>query len=184
MKVIVADIPEILIIEPKVFTDDRGYFLETYQAEKFRAIGIAEPFVQDNHSHSMHGALRGLHYQEPGAQGKLMRCARGAMWDVAVDIRVGSPTYGKWFGLELSEQNKKMLWVPAGFAHGFCALTDDCDVIYKCTAYYAPANERGIAWNDPDIGIKWPISKPVLSAKDAAAPRLKDAAVLPRYQSS
>jgi dTDP-4-dehydrorhamnose 3,5-epimerase len=184
LQVIATDIPEILVIEPRVFPDDRGYFLETYQAEKFRAAGIDEPFVQDNHSHSMRGALRGLHYQEPGAQGKLVRCSRGSMWDVAVDIRVGSPTFGKWVGLELSEENKKMLWVPAGFAHGFCSLTDHCDVLYKCTTYYAPAYERGIAWNDPEIGIEWPISNPVLSRKDGAAPRLKDAAVLPRYRSS
>ena len=181
MKAIATDLPEVLIIEPRVFADGRGFFLETYHAEKFREIGISDAFVQDNHSRSMRGTLRGLHYQEPNAQGKLVRCTRGAMWDVAVDIRVGSPTFRKWVGVELSEENKRMLWVPVGFAHGFCSLTDDCDVIYKCTDVYSPDSERGIVWNDPDIGIEWPIEDPRLSSKDAAAPRLKDAAVLPRY---
>ncbi len=184
MKVIPTELLGVLVIEPKVFADDRGFFLETYNAARFREAGIPDAFVQDNHSRSNRNVLRGLHYQEPNPQGKLVRCSRGAMWDVAVDIRVGSPTFRRWVGLELTEENKRMLWVSPGFAHGFCALSDECDVIYKCTALYDPANDRGIAWNDPEIGIQWPISKPLLSPKDAAAPRLKEAVVLPRYRSS
>jgi dTDP-4-dehydrorhamnose 3,5-epimerase len=170
-----------LLLEPKIWSDDRGFFLETYHIERFREAGIGAEFVQDNQSRSQRGVLRGLHYQEPNAQGKLIRCSRGAMFDVAVDIRVGSPQFGKWFGVELNDENQQILWVPAGFAHGFCALTDDCDVTYKCTAFYDPGTERTIVWNDPDIGIEWPISEPRLSTKDAMAPRLKDAQVLPRF---
>lgn len=176
-----TSIPGLLVIEPKVFADARGFFMETYHAGRFRQAGIDVQFVQDNYSRSAKGVLRGLHYQEPNAQGKLIRCTRGALFDVAVDIRAGSPHFGKWFGLELTEENRKMLWVPAGFAHGFCALTDDADLIYKCTALYDPASDRSILWNDPDIGIDWPIRSPILSPKDAAAPRLKHAAVLPKY---
>lgn len=182
MKVTATELPNVLVIEPDVFADERGFFLETYHSSRFRDAGLPEMFVQDNHSRSARGVLRGLHYQEPGPQGKLVRCTRGTMWDVAVDIRVGSPTFGRWVGVELTEENKRMLFVPEGFAHGFCALTDDCDVIYKCTALYERENDRGILWNDPDIGIRWPIAQPLLSKKDAAAPRLKDAKVLPRYQ--
>jgi dTDP-4-dehydrorhamnose 3,5-epimerase len=171
-----------LLLEPKIWSDDRGFFLETYHSERFREAGIGAEFVQDNQSRSQRGVLRGLHYQEPNAQGKLIRCSRGAMFDVAVDIRVGSPQFGKWFGVELNDENQQILWVPAGFAHGFCALTDDCDVTYKCTAFYDPGTERAIVWNDPDIGIDWPISQPRLSTKDAMAPRLKDAQVLPQYR--
>jgi dTDP-4-dehydrorhamnose 3,5-epimerase len=171
-----------LLLEPKIWSDDRGFFLETYHIERFREAGIGAEFVQDNQSRSQRGVLRGLHYQEPNAQGKLIRCSRGAMFDVAVDIRVGSPQFGKWFGVELNDENQQILWVPAGFAHGFCALTDDCDVTYKCTAFYDPGTERAIVWNDPDIGIDWPISQPRLSTKDAMAPRLKDAQVLPQYR--
>jgi dTDP-4-dehydrorhamnose 3,5-epimerase len=171
----------VLILEPRVYADDRGFFLETWNARGFREGGIDEEFVQDNHSRSGRGVLRGLHYQEPNAQGKLVRCSHGSMFDVAVDIRAGSPQFRKWFGTELSDKNQRMLWVPPGFAHGFCALTDECDVIYKCTTFYDGAADRSIAWNDPDIGIDWPLSSPVLSAKDMAAPRLKDAAVLPVF---
>lgn len=171
-----------MLLEPKIWSDDRGFFLETYHIERFREAGIGAEFVQDNQSRSQRGVLRGLHYQEPNAQGKLIRCSRGAMFDVAVDIRVGSPQFGKWFGVELNDENQQILWVPAGFAHGFCALTDDCDVTYKCTAFYDPGTERTIVWNDPDIGIEWPISEPRLSTKDAMAPRLKDAQVLPQYR--
>jgi dTDP-4-dehydrorhamnose 3,5-epimerase len=174
-------LPGVLIIEPKVFGDERGFFMETYHREAFRAAGIADVFVQDNHSRSAGGVLRGLHYQEPHAQGKLVRCTRGAIFDVAVDIRRGSPSFGRWFGLELSDANKLMLRVPPGFAHGFCALQDESDLVYKCTTLYDPAADRAILWNDPDIGIEWPIASPVLSAKDAIAPRLADAGVLPAY---
>ena len=179
LKVIETTLPGVLLIEPKVFGDERGFFMETYHAERFREIGIDAPFVQDNHSRSARGVLRGLHYQEPNPQGKLVRCPRGAIFDVAVDIRRGSPAFAKWFGVELSEENKKMLWVPPGFAHGFCALTDVAELVYKCTALYSPADERSIVWNDPQIGIEWPIAEPLLSPKDAAAPTLAEAA-LPR----
>jgi dTDP-4-dehydrorhamnose 3,5-epimerase len=176
-----TSLPGVLVIEPRVFGDARGFFMETYRADIFLQAGIEMPFVQDNHSRSARGVLRGLHYQEPNGQGKLVRCTRGALFDVAVDIRVGSPHFRKWFGVELSEANKKMMWVPPGFAHGFCALTDETDLVYKCTAYYDAANDRSILWNDPDIGIEWPVAEPALSAKDANAPRLKDATVLPKY---
>jgi dTDP-4-dehydrorhamnose 3,5-epimerase len=172
----------IVVVEFKVYADDRGFFLETWHAGRFRDAGIADSFVQDNHSRSKRNVLRGLHYQEPNAQGKLVRCSRGAIFDVAVDIRAGSPQFGKWFGVELSETNQRALWVPPGFAHGFCALTDDTDVLYKCTTLYEGSADRSIAWDDPDIGIAWPIAEPILSAKDAAAPRLKDAPVLPSYR--
>ena len=176
-----TNLPGVLIIEPKVLGDDRGFFMETYRIDAFRAAGIAEEFVQDNHSRSSRGVLRGLHYQEPGAQGKLVRCTRGALFDVAVDIRRGSPSFGRWFGIELTEANKLMLWIPPGYAHGFCALEDGTDLVYKCTTLYAPAADRSILWNDPDIGIEWPIASPLLSAKDIAAPRLRDASVLPTH---
>lgn len=176
-----SPLPGVLILQPRVFTDDRGYFLETYNLERFREAGITAPFVQDNHSTSQRGVLRGLHYQEPRPQGKLVRCSRGSIFDVAVDIRVGSPHFGKWFGLELSADNKTMLWIPEGFAHGFCATSDEADVAYKCTTLWEPANDRSLIWNDPDVGIDWPVSEPRLSPKDAAAPRLRDAAVLPAF---
>jgi len=155
--------------------------METYHAARFQSFGIDAVFVQDNHSRSVRGVLRGLHYQEPNAQGKLVRCTRGTLFDVAVDIRAGSPTFGKWISAELSEDNKTMLWVPPGFAHGFCAMSDVADLVYKCKALYDASNDRSIVWNDPDIGIRWPIDKPKLSPKDASAPRLKDATVLPRF---
>ena len=181
LNVIETGLPGVLLLEPKVFSDARGFFLETYNAGHFRHIGIDGDFVQDNHSQSRRGVLRGLHYQEPNAQGKLVRCSRGVLFDVAVDIRVGSPHFGKWYGAELSEENMRMLWIPPGFAHGFCALSDPADLIYKCTALYDASSDRAIAWNDPDIGIEWPVSHPVLSPKDAEAPRLKDATILPSY---
>jgi len=168
-------------MEPKVFADERGFFMETYRADTFRNLGIDAVFVQDNHSRSARGVLRGLHYQQPNAQGKLVRCTGGALFDVVVDIRVGSPHFGKWVAAELSASNKRMLWAPPGFAHGFCALTDDADLVYKCTTFYDAANDRSILWSDPDLAIAWPISKPLLSPKDAAAPRLKDAKVLPQF---
>lgn len=155
--------------------------METWNAARFREAGLDLTFVQDNQSRSVRGVLRGLHYQEPNPQGKLVRCARGALFDVAVDIRVGSPHFGRWFGAELSEENHLMLWVPPGFAHGFCVLSEIVDLSYKCTALYDAAADRAIAWNDPDIGIEWPFASPVLSPRDAAAPRLRDAVVLPRF---
>jgi dTDP-4-dehydrorhamnose 3,5-epimerase len=181
MRFIETSLPGVVLIEPKVIGDDRGFFMETYHAARFAEAGIAATFVQDNHSRSARGVLRGLHYQEPQPQGKLVRCTRGALFDVAVDIRVGSPTFAKWVGVELSESNHRMLWIPEGFAHGFCALEDESDLVYKCTSLYAREADRAILWNDPDIGIAWPVSAPSLSAKDAAAPRLKDAVVLPRF---
>ena len=178
-----TNLPGVLLLEPRVFGDARGFFMETYHAERFRQLGIDAAFVQDNHSRSARGVVRGLHYQEPNPQGKLVRCTRGTLFDVAVDIRQGSPTFGKWYGQELSEDNKLMLWVPPGFAHGFCALTEAADLVYKCTALYDSANDRAILWNDPDLGITWPeVGKPSLSPKDEAAPRLRDATVLPSYR--
>jgi dTDP-4-dehydrorhamnose 3,5-epimerase len=170
-----------LLIEPKILGDERGFFMETYRLDTFRAAGIVDAFVQDNHSRSARGVLRGLHYQEPNGQGKLVRCTRGAIFDVAVDIRRGSPAFGRWFGIELSEANKWMLWIPPGFAHGFCAMEDGSDLVYKCTTLYDQPSDRAILWNDPDIGIDWPIAEPVLSAKDSMAPRLAEASVLPNY---
>ena len=155
--------------------------METWHAEKFRDAGIDLPFVQDNQSRSVRGVLRGLHYQEPNPQGKLVRCARGTLFDVAVDIRRGSPQFGHWYGVELSEENYRMLWIPPGFAHGFCALSEVADLSYKCTALYDAASDRAIRWDDPDIGIAWPITTPTLSGKDAGAPLLKDAVGLPRF---
>jgi len=168
-------IPEIILIEPKVYRDDRGVFVETYKYSDFAAYGITDSFVQDNHSTSVKGVLRGLHYQtNPKAQGKLIRCMKGKIFDIAVDIRRSSPTYRKWAGCELSAETNLMLYIPPGFAHGFMVLTDIAEVLYKCTTEYSPENERGIFWNDPDINIDWPIKTPVLSAKDKAYPVLKD----------
>ena len=175
-------LPGVIVIKPKFVDDPRGFFMETYHAERFGKAGIDLPFVQDNHSRSARGVLRGLHYQEPNAQGKLVRCARGRLFDVAVDVRIDSPTFGKWFGTELSEWNRLMMWVPPGFAHGFCALEDENDLVYKCTALYSKEDEYVIRWDDPDIGIEWPpIGTPQLSDRDAKAPPLRSAAPLPRY---
>ncbi|MDP9895811.1 dTDP-4-dehydrorhamnose 3,5-epimerase [Variovorax boronicumulans] len=166
-----------MILEPKVFGDARGFFLESYNEEVFRrATGSDLAFKQDNHSRSSKGVLRGLHYQVKQPQGKLVRVVQGAVFDVAVDIRPTSPTFGKWVGVELNESNHRQLWVPPGLAHGFLVLSETADFLYKTTDYYAPAHERSIAWNDPAIGIDWPLSgaSPVLSAKDAAAPTLAE----------
>lgn len=176
-------IPEVLILEPKVFGDARGFFLESFNASVFRELtGLDVQFVQDNHSRSAKGVLRGLHYQIQQPQGKLVRVVRGHVFDVAVDIRRSSPTFGCWVGVELSEDNHRQLWVPAGFAHGFVVLSDYADFLYKTSDYYAPAHERCIAWNDPDIGIEWNlhgagISEPLLSAKDKAGMPLATADV-------
>ncbi len=169
-------IPDVRLIKPQAFGDDRGFFLETYKRSVFAAEGLAEGFVQINHSRSAGGVLRGLHYQKPPrAQAKLVMVASGTIFDVAVDIRVGSPTYGAWVGETLSSRNHYMLYVPPGFAHGFCVLSESADVIYQVTDEYSPDHDRGILWNDPEIGIVWPIREPVLSPKDAVQPRLRDA---------
>lgn len=178
MKVTPTAIPDVLIIEPQVFGDARGFFLESFNQKMFQeTTGLHVDFVQDNHSRSARGVLRGLHYQVHQPQGKLVRVVRGAVFDVAVDIRKASPTFGKWVGIELSEDNHRQFWVPAGFAHGFLVLSDSADFLYKTTAYYAPQHERCIAWNDPDIGIVWPDSgvAPSLSPKDQAGARLGSA---------
>ncbi len=171
MKVTPTAIPDVLVIEPKVFGDSRGFFFESFNQKAFNdATGLNETFVQDNHSRSAKGVLRGLHYQLQQPQGKLVRVVRGAVFDVAVDIRKSSATFGKWVGIELSEENQKQFWVPAGFAHGFLVLSESADFLYKTTQYYAPAQERCIAWNDQSIGILWPSigQAPSLSAKDSA----------------
>ena len=171
-------LPGVKLIEPRVFGDERGFFLESWNARVFADAGIDAAFVQDNHSRSARGVLRGLHYQIVEPQGKLVRVVSGAVFDVAVDIRRSSPHFGKWAGAELSAENKRMFWVPPGFAHGFITLSETADFLYKCTTLYAPAHERGIAWDDPAIGIDWPLDgTPQLSAKDAAASRLADAEV-------
>ena len=172
MEVTACALPEVLLITPRVFSDSRGFFLESYNANEFARAGITARFVQDNHSRSRRGVLRGLHYQLGQPQGKLVRVVRGAIFDVAADVRVGSPTFGKWVGLKLDDDRKQALWIPPGFAHGFCALSDDTDVAYKTTDFYAPASERGIIWNDPLLGITWPIDHPVVAARDLAFPPL------------
>lgn len=171
------NLPDVLLIEPRLFGDDRGWFMETYQRSEFEANGIRLPFPQDNHSRSAaRHVLRGLHYQtDPAAQGKLVRCVVGAVYDVAVDIRPGSPTYRRWTATELSAENHQMVWIPPGFAHGFCTLTEVSEVLYKATAEYSPAHDRAIRWNDPALSVHWPTASPILSAKDAQAPVLAEA---------
>ena len=177
MKVTPTAIPDVLIIEPKVFGDERGFFFESFNQKAFNvATGLDVTFMQDNHSRSAKGVLRGLHYQVQQPQGKLVRVVRGAVFDVAVDIRQGSATFGKWVGAELSEENHKQLWVPAGLAHGFLVLSESADFLYKTTDYYAPQHERCIAWNDSSIGIDWPAGiQPLLSVKDQNGKRLEEA---------
>ncbi|MEA3041359.1 MAG: dTDP-4-dehydrorhamnose 3,5-epimerase [Sphingomonadales bacterium] len=174
MNVVDTALPGVKLIEPRVFGDDRGFFLESWNAQIFAEAGIDANFVQDNHSRSARGVLRGLHYQMVRPQGKLVRVAAGRAFDVAVDIRRSSPHFGRWVGYELSAENKRMLWVPGGHAHGFLALEDGTDFLYKCTDYYAPEHDRSIRWNDPAIGIEWPLDalEPLLSGKDAGAPLL------------
>lgn len=170
MKVFSTDIEGAKIIEPKVFGDHRGFFLETFRADRYRELaGINFEFVQDNHSRSSKGVLRGLHFQKSKPQGKLVRVVRGEVFDVTVDIRKDSPTFGKWAGVILSEENQRQFWVPPGLAHAFVTLSDTADFEYKCTDYYDPTDEGCLLWNDPDLGIDWPIDKPLLSTKDAAA---------------
>ncbi|MCG2577801.1 dTDP-4-dehydrorhamnose 3,5-epimerase [Dechloromonas sp. XY25] len=177
MKVTSTQIPDVLSIEPRVFGDDRGFFFESFNLRAFReATGMNVDFVQDNHSKSARNVLRGLHYQVQHSQGKLVRVVQGEVFDVAVDIRKGSKTYGQWVGKILSAENKTQLWIPAGLAHGFVVLSDTAEFLYKTTDYYAPEHERCIAWNDPDLAIEWPINgNPLLSAKDAAGSGFRDA---------
>jgi dTDP-4-dehydrorhamnose 3,5-epimerase len=182
MKILETALPGVVIIEPKVWGDDRGFFMETYHQQKFfDATGIQASFVQDNQSGSLRGVLRGLHFQEPNGQGKLVRAGSGIIWDVAADVRRGSPTFGRWVAVELSAENKRQLWIPPGFAHGFCVLSEWADLLYKCTTLYEAANDRGILWNDRDLAIEWPVDDPILSPKDLTLPPLREAELLPRY---
>ena len=196
-------LPEIRIIEPQVFADPRGFFVEVFNARRFTGSGRREadstaastaaagqataavrnsiPFVQINQSRSVKGTLRGLHFQEPNAQGKLVWAASGEVFDVAVDVRRGSPSFGRWTGLVLSDDNHRQLWIPSGFAHGFCVLSEIADFMYACTEFYSPADEHAVRWNDPEIAIEWPVAEPTLSDKDRNAPLLADAPVLPEY---
>ena len=175
MNVIKTSLDDCVIIEPNVFGDGRGFFLETFHTSRYADLaGIFQPFVQDNQSRSSRGVLRGLHFQKKKPQGKLVRVVRGEVYDVAVDIRKGSCTFGHWEGVILSEENKKQFWVPPGFAHGFVVLSDVADFEYKCTDYYDPSDEGSILWSDPDLGIKWPVSNPILSDKDKSADKLVD----------
>ena len=176
MKVTETKLPGVLIIEPNVFGDSRGFFKETFQAARYREAGIEYTFVQDNQSRSQKGVLRGLHFQKTRPQGKLVFCAKGAVFDVAADIDPASSTYGKYVGLELNESNHKQLWLPPGYAHGFLVLTEIADVQYKCTDYYDPSDECGVIWNDADVAIEWPINQPLLSAKDSTLPSLNELA--------
>ena len=183
MKIIETALPGVLIIEPKVFGDDRGFFVETYSETRYKTSGIPSTFVQDNHSRSSKGVLRGLHFQLNHPQGKLVRVVRGSVFDVALDIRVGSPTFGQSAWVELSEGNKRQFWVPPGFAHGFVVTSDTADFEYKCTDYYHPEDEGSVLWDDPDLNIPWPAGAPILSEKDSRAQCLKgiDPALLPPF---
>ena len=188
MNIITTNLPGVIVIEPKVYGDKRGFFLETFREDVLLQAGINAHFVQDNHTRSSQGVLRGLHYQMTQTQGKLVRVAAGSVFDVVVDVRSGSPTFGQWYGTELNEDNIKMIYVPPGFAHGFVVLSETADFIYKCTDYYHPESEQGIAWDDPDLNIDWPIAeiaeKISLSDKDKQNVKLKDqpAEKLPAYK--
>ena len=174
MKVIETPLAGLLIIEPKVFGDERGFFLETWSRKRYQEVGINVDFVQDNLSFSRHGVLRGLHFQNPQAQGKLVYVLQGEVFDVAVDIRKGSPTFGRWHGVVLSGENKRQFWVPTGFAHGFCVTSESALFCYKCTELYAPPHEKSISWDDPTLAIDWPVTDPQVSDKDRLAPLLAD----------
>lgn len=184
MQVTPTELPEVLRIDPKVFGDARGYFFETWHRDRYAELGLPREFVQDNLSRSQRGILRGLHLQHPHAQGKLVQVLEGEVFDVAVDVRVGSPTFGRWVSEVLSFENHRQLWVPPGFAHGFCVTSETAVLSYKCTELYHPETELSVAWNDPKLGIPWPVKEPVLSKKDAAAQRLADIPTerLPRYR--
>lgn len=185
MKIEKTNLDGVLHIKPKVFGDARGFFLETYNKERYMAAGFPDvEFVQDNHSRSSKGVLRGLHFQLKNPQGKLVQVATGSVFDVAVDIRVGSPTFGQWYGCILSEENHHQLWVPPKFAHGFCVLSKTADFVYKCTDYYHPEGEGGLLWNDPGIGVKWPLDEPLMSEKDKLCQSLADIkkSLLPSFE--
>lgn len=185
MKTVPTELPGVLIVEPRVFPDARGFFFESYHAERYAEAGIPAAFVQDNHSCSTKGTIRGLHYQRRRPQAKLLRVIRGTVFDVAVDIRRGSPTFARWVGIELSAENKRQLFVPAGFAHGFCATSDVAEVEYKCTDFYAVDDQHGVLWSDPMLGIRWPVREPVLSDKDRAyLPLTLDRQDLPIFESA
>ncbi|MBN1932766.1 MAG: dTDP-4-dehydrorhamnose 3,5-epimerase [Desulfobacterales bacterium] len=179
MKIITTKLPSVLIIEPNVFSDQRGFFMETYQKNRYKAKRIFPDFVQDNLSYSVRNTLRGLHYQLPNGQAKLIQVIKGEIFDVVLDIRLGSPTFGNWVATYLSERNKRQLFVPQGFAHGFCVISEYVFLVYKCSDFYKPESERGVLWSDPDINIDWPIDEPVLSEKDCRYPCLKN--VLPEH---
>jgi dTDP-4-dehydrorhamnose 3,5-epimerase len=182
MNVLQTELPGVFIVEPKVFGDQRGFFCETYQQDRYAAHGITGPFVQDNLSRSARGVLRGLHFQHPKSQGKLISVLHGSVLDVAVDVRLGSPTFGQYVAVELNEENRRQLWVPRGFAHGFLVLSESAGFFYKCDEYYSSADEVVVRWNDPAIGIDWGIDAPILSARDAAAPLLAEIRALPAYE--
>jgi dTDP-4-dehydrorhamnose 3,5-epimerase len=174
MKIIQTAIPEVIILEPAVFTDNRGYFIETYQQQKYAEAGIDKDFVQDNQSYSVKNVLRGLHFQLRHPQAKLVRVTLGAVFDVAVDIRRNSPTFGQWHGEVLSAENKRQMYIPENFAHGFCVMSEGAEFLYKCTDFYVPGDEAGLLWNDPKLDIQWPVQHPILSQKDAELPSLSD----------
>ena len=182
MNIIKTHLPDVVIIEPKIFGDPRGFFLEQFQVQRYSAFGAAGPFVQDNMSRSSRGVLRGLHLQNPNPQGKLVSVMRGRVLDVAVDVRVGSPTFGRHVAVELDDENFRQLWIPRGFAHGFTVLSESADFFYKCDALYSPSDEITIRWDDPDLNIDWRTPAPALSTRDSAAPFLKDIQRLPRYE--
>jgi dTDP-4-dehydrorhamnose 3,5-epimerase len=184
MKIKRTDIEDVLVVEPLVFTDDRGFFLETYHKTKYRELGIPVEFVQDNLSFSRKGTLRGLHYQHPHGQAKLVQVLGGHVYDVTVDVRRGSKNFGKWVGVHLSDENRRQIYVPEGFAHGFCVLSETVLFSYKCSDLYTPECEMGVLWSDPDLGIEWPVKEPILSEKDAVYPRLRNITLdrLPGYE--
>ena len=176
-------LPGLILVNPDIYTDARGFFMETFNAKRYGKHGISENFVQDNFSSSKYGVVRGLHYQHPNGQGKLVQVTVGEVFDVVVDIRRGSPTFGQWLGVTLSEENKSQLWIPSGFAHGFCVTSEHAVFTYKCTEFYDPDSEKSIRWNDPKIGVEWPISDALLSPKDETAPLLSelDPSQLPEF---
>jgi len=185
VKVTPTALSEVLLIDPEIFTDERGHFAELYHEQRFARHGLPTRFRQQNQSRSRRGVLRGLHYQLRHPQGKLLWCSRGNVFDVAVDIRVGSPTFGKWAAVELSDAKPQLMWVPPGFAHGFCVLSDTADVEYKCTETYVRADDHGVLWSDPELRIEWPLDHPILSKRDEKLPTLREAAeTLPRYTAS
>lgn len=175
MKVLETSLPGVLILQPVAYEDDRGWFMETFNADRFRELDLPDAYPQDNHSYSTRGVVRGLHYQLQNPQGKLVRCTRGIVFDVAVDIRRGSPTFGQWTGAELTDRNRHILWIPPGFAHGFSALSDEADVLYKCTTLWHQPSDRSILWNDPDLAIDWCVDTPAVSPKDLAGQSLRNA---------